>query len=70
MPNNNTVLAFEVLKSDGIIQQIPRRAQLPVPDAANRNYSNYKSALDEMQKDPGFGQGASDMFGRVWWDKN
>ncbi|WP_042481323.1 SusD/RagB family nutrient-binding outer membrane lipoprotein [Solitalea canadensis] len=70
MPNNNTVLAFEIFKSDGIVQQIPRRAQLPVPDATSRNYNNYKSALEEMQKDPGFGQGASDMFGRVWWDKN
>lgn len=70
MPNNNTVLAFEVLKSDGIVQQIPRRAQLPVPNTADRNYANYQSALTEMQKEPGFGQGASDMFGRVWWDKN
>lgn len=69
MPNKNTVLANSDLIIDGSVRQIPRRAALSVPAATDQNYSTKKPALDAMAADPEFGQGPSDMFGRIWWDK-
>jgi hypothetical protein len=69
MPNNTTVLPLAVLKSNGTILDIPRRAALDVLPSTDLNYANQKAAYDAMAQDPGFGQGPADPFGRVWWDK-
>jgi hypothetical protein len=69
MPNKNTILANEDIVIDGVVREIPRRAALPVPVSTDANFETRKAALDEMAKDPDFGQGPSDVFGRVWWDK-
>lgn len=69
MPNKNTVLANAELIIDGTVRDIPRRAALSIPAPTDQNYSAKKPALDAMAADPEFGQGPSDMFGRIWWDK-
>ncbi len=68
-PNTTSVLPLESLVAQGTVQVIPRRASLPFPSVTNLNYQNIISAYDEMKKDPDFGSGPSDIFGRVWWDK-
>ncbi|UPK71499.1 SusD/RagB family nutrient-binding outer membrane lipoprotein [Chitinophaga filiformis] len=69
MPNATTPLALEVMKANGVVQVIPRRASLNVANETNVNAANNKAALDEMAQNPDFGEGPSDIFGRVWWDK-
>ncbi|MGN6436654.1 MAG: SusD/RagB family nutrient-binding outer membrane lipoprotein [Agriterribacter sp.] len=69
MPNKNTVLANSDIVIDGTVKEIPRRAALSVPAPTDQNYSTKKPAIDAMDADPEFGQGPSDMFGRIWWDK-
>ncbi len=69
MPNKNTALANEDIVIDGVVRDIPRRASLMIPVSTDPNYQTRQTALDEMAKDPDFGQGPSDVFGRVWWDK-
>ncbi len=69
MPNKNTTLANEDIVIDAAVKQIPRRAALGFPDPNDQNYNNKKAAIDAMVADPDFGQGPTDMFGRVWWDK-
>ncbi|SDF96631.1 SusD/RagB family nutrient-binding outer membrane lipoprotein [Chitinophaga filiformis] len=69
MPNASTPLALEVMKASGVVQVIPRRASLNVADETNLNIANNKAALAEMAQNPDFGEGPSDIFGRVWWDK-
>jgi hypothetical protein len=69
MPNSSTALANEDIRIDGAIRQIPRRAAIATPLTTDQNYATKKAAIDEMAKESGFGQGPTDMFGRVWWDK-
>lgn len=69
-PNSSTVLAFERILADGVEQFPPRRAPISIQAPTDLNYANNQAAIAEMSKDPGFGQGPSDVFGRVWWDKN
>jgi hypothetical protein len=69
MPNATTPLALEVMKASGVTQVIPRRAALNVLPETDRNQANNKAALAEMATNPDFGNGPSDVFGRVWWDK-
>lgn len=69
MPNATTPLALEVMKASGVVQVIPRRASLNVADETNVNAANNRAALTEMAQNPDFGDGPSDIFGRVWWDK-
>lgn len=68
-PNATSVLPLEKLIAQGTEQAIPRRAALPFPTVSNLNYQNIMDAYNDMKKDPDFGQGPSDIFGRVWWDK-
>lgn len=68
-PNETSVLPLEKIIAQGTPQSIPRRASLSFPSPTNLNYQNIINAYDEMKKDPDFGQGPSDIFGRVWWDK-
>jgi hypothetical protein len=69
MPNSTTVLPLTILKSNGTVLDIPRRAALDVLPSTDLNFANQKAAYDAMAADPGFGQGPADPFGRVWWDK-
>lgn len=69
MPNATTPLALEVMKASGVVQVIPRRASLNVAPETNVNAANNRAALEEMAQNPDFGEGPSDIFGRVWWDK-
>lgn len=68
MPNTTTVLAFEQILADGVVQKMPRRALINLPLTTDRNFENAKAAIDEMAKDPNFGAGPGDIYGRVWWD--
>ncbi|AMR41722.1 SusD/RagB family nutrient-binding outer membrane lipoprotein [Elizabethkingia anophelis] len=69
MPNENTLLKLEVLYGGGNPLTMPRRMALPSPSKDNLNYNNQQAALEEMQKDPGFGQQPDNIKGRIWWDK-
>ncbi|NQX42477.1 Starch-binding associating with outer membrane [Pedobacter steynii] len=69
LPNHTSTLPLEKIIALGTEQQIPRRAALPLPGPGNLNYKNIINAYDDMKTDPDFGQGPTDMFGRVWWDK-
>lgn len=69
MPNKNTALANEEIVINGTITPMPRRAPIPFPDPTSTNYANAKAAQEAMMSDPDFGEGPSDIFGRVWWDK-
>jgi hypothetical protein len=68
MPNSSTALANEDIRIDGSIKAIPRRASIPVPLPTDQDYETRKAAIEAMAADAGFGQGATDVFGRVWWD--
>ncbi|TAD84394.1 MAG: SusD/RagB family nutrient-binding outer membrane lipoprotein [Bacteroidetes bacterium] len=68
MPNRTTVLANEDIRADGSIFQIPRRAVINPPASTEINRVNRQAAIDEMMKDPDFGDPLS-PFGRVWWDR-
>ncbi|TKK67755.1 SusD/RagB family nutrient-binding outer membrane lipoprotein [Ilyomonas limi] len=68
MPNSNTALALENIVIDGTVKAIPRRAAISLPASNDPNYANKEAAIQQMQQDPGFGSGPSDVFGRVWWD--
>jgi hypothetical protein len=69
LPNPSSIIKLERMIIGGAEQQIPRRASLPFPSPSNLNYQNITGAFADMAKDPDFGAGASDIFGRVWWDK-
>lgn len=69
MPNATTTLVFERIYADGVEQPMPRRALIMPPAITDRNAANAEAAIADMAKDPDFGQGPSDIFGRVWWDK-
>lgn len=68
-PNSTTALANENIMIDGTLYQIPRRAALSAPSSSDLNAANKQAALDDMAKDPDFGSGLDDLYGRVWWDK-
>ena len=68
MPNSSTALANEDIVIDGSVKAIPRRASLSLPASNDPNYANKEAAIQQMATDPGFGNGPSDLFGRVWWD--
>ncbi len=68
MPNKNTVLANEDIIADGSVFQIPRRAIITPPLSSELNRVNRQAAIDEMMKDPDFGDPLN-PFGRIWWDR-
>ncbi len=68
MPNNTTDLQREDFYSGGSLLAIPRRAEFNLPIQGQANYSNIMAALQHMESDPAYGQGPSDIYGRVWWD--
>jgi hypothetical protein len=69
MPNSTTALANENIVIDGVVKAIPRRAAISLPTSTDPNYANKQAAIEEMEQNPDFGSGPSDVFGRVWWDK-
>ena len=69
MPNSSTALANEDLMIEGTRYEIPRRAAIAAPSSTDLNAANKQAAIDEMKKDPEFGTGIDDVYGRVWWDK-
>jgi hypothetical protein len=68
-PNATTALANENIMIDGTLYQIPRRAAISAPSSSDLNAANKQAAIDEMKKDPDFGTGIEDVYGRIWWDK-
>lgn len=46
---------------------MPRRYAVSNPATSDLNFTNETNAIDEMRKDPSFGD-PSDMTGRIWWD--
>lgn len=68
MPNQNTAIVFEQLKRDNENLEMPRRFVINYPLAGDYNFDNKKAAVEEMEKDPDFGEPTS-IIGRVWWDK-
>ena len=69
MPNNTTTLMMEKLLYNGSELTIPRRAPRTLPPTTDINYENINAAFTEMQSNPDYGSGPSDISGRVWWDK-
>ncbi|HEU4903953.1 MAG TPA: SusD/RagB family nutrient-binding outer membrane lipoprotein [Flavisolibacter sp.] len=67
-PNTSTVLPWANLTSNGSVLRLPRRASIALLPTTNLNYANQQAAIAEMAKDPSFGTGPNDPFGRVWWD--
>ena len=68
-PNTTSVLPWSNLTSNGAALRLPRRASISVLPTTNLNYKNQQAAIAAMAADAGFGSGANDAFGRVWWDK-
>ena len=68
-PNPTSVLPWAILKSNGSVLQLPRRASITVLPTTNLNYQNQQAAISVMAADAGFGNGPNDAFGRVWWDQ-
>ena len=67
-PNTTSVLPWANLTSNGSPMRLARRASINVLPTTNLNYANQQAAIAEMAKDPNFGAGPNDPFGRVWWD--
>lgn len=68
MPNKNTKLIFEDWINEGQTLEIPRRFVINYALEGDLNFENRNSAIDDMRKDPDFGDPSS-IQGRVWWDK-
>ncbi|MCL7987845.1 SusD/RagB family nutrient-binding outer membrane lipoprotein [Sphingobacterium sp. lm-10] len=68
MPNKTTALVFEDWTNTGSVSQMPRRFNIGFPVTGEYNFDNKKAALDEMMRDPDFGE-PSNILGRIWWDK-
>lgn len=68
MPNKNTALANNDILINATVFSIARRAAVGNPSPADLNRVNRQAAIDDMKKDPEFGDQLQ-PFGRVWWDK-
>jgi len=64
---NGVVLQAERFVNAGNEIAMPRRWSVVLPPISDFNYENAKAAIEEMQKDPNFGD-LTDIKGRVWWD--
>jgi hypothetical protein len=69
MPNKNTALANEDILINGTVYAIPRRAVINNPSPSDLNAANKQAAINEMMKDPEFGNDPLNPYGRIWWDK-
>ncbi|MDR0893106.1 MAG: SusD/RagB family nutrient-binding outer membrane lipoprotein [Mediterranea sp.] len=67
-PNTQSaIVTFEQPVIAGTPRIVPRRVKYSYPNDGVYNYDNLKARLDEMVKDPKFGE-PDDEYGRVWWD--
>lgn len=62
------VFQAEKIRNAGIEAVMPRRWSVFIPPITEFNYQNRLNAIEDMRKDPEFGD-LSDLTGRVWWDK-
>jgi hypothetical protein len=69
MPNSTTPLALEPMTVNGTPFVMPRRASIQVLPETDLNQKNNLAAIADMETNPDFGNGPSDVTGRVWWDK-
>lgn len=68
-PNTQSkVVTFDKVMITKVEQTIPRRTRFSYPAEGSPNYTNKVKSLEEMAKDPEFGQ-IVDEFGRLWFDK-
>ena len=68
-PNpTSPIIANEACYVNGSLQQVPRRTRFSYPLEGTTNYENQVKRIDEMKKDPDFGD-ITNEFGRIWWDK-
>lgn len=68
MPNKNTALANNDIVINATVFQIARRAPVGNASPTDLNRVNRQAAIDDMKKDPEFGD-QLEPFGRIWWDK-
>lgn len=67
-PNSTTsILTLEECKANGTVQTVPRRMRFSYPLEGTANYANEMKKLEEMAKDPNFGD-MTNEYGRIWWD--
>jgi len=69
MPNANTAIAFEPWSVDKLPIKMPRRFVINYPLTGDFNFDNKQKAVEDMSKDPDFGEPTS-ISGRIWWDKS
>lgn len=68
-PNQqSSVVTFDKVMVNNQEQNIPRRTRFSYPVKGVPNYTNKVKSLENMEKDPEFGQAVNE-FGRLWWDK-
>ena len=68
-PNQQSqIVTFDKVMINNSEQQVPRRVRFSYPVEGIPNYENKYSSIEEMTKNPEFGQ-VVDEFGRHWWDK-
>jgi hypothetical protein len=61
------LLPAERMMNAGNEVPMPRRWSIVLPPISDFNYQNAKTAIENMQKDPNFGD-LTNIRGRVWWD--
>jgi hypothetical protein len=61
------IVIYEPVMVNGTERTVPRRVKFTYPGEGVHNYENLKKRLDDMAKDPKFGD-INDEFGRLWWD--
>lgn len=68
-PNSKdgNIIQWEECTVNGTLQSVPRRMRFSYPLEGTPNYANEVKRIDDMKKDPNFGD-PTDEFGRVWWD--
>ena len=64
---SSEIIPFERVMVSNIERFIPRRARFTIPLEGVHNYENLKKRIEDMAKDPKFGD-PLDEFGRLWWD--
>ena len=68
-PNQQSqIVTFDKVMINNSEQQVPRRVRFSYPVEGVPNYDNKYKSIEEMSKNPEFGQ-VVDEFGRHWWDK-
>jgi len=67
-PNTESeIITFEKIMVEGIERSVPRRVKFTYPTEGAHNYENLMKRLEDMKKDPNFGE-IDNEWGRVWWD--